>query len=293
MAIPCGKCVGCRMENARQWGMRCLHEKKMWGESSYVTLTYADEFVPEGYSLSLRDVQLFMKRLRKKRGATKDNPIRFFLCGEYGDRNERPHYHALLFNCGFGDKLYFGRNKRGEPLFTSNELSDLWAQDGRSMGHCTIGEVTFESACYCAKYSLKKLNVSEFSDDEARARYEARYVWYDDDGVVYHRRPEFAVMSRNPGIGGTYYDKYGAEVVANDSVVVDGREVRPPRYYDKRGLDRVGHSDDLILCMCAICVNRRKRKRMAVLNKSDNTPERLRVKEQLMMIAHEKKEREL
>lgn len=284
MSIPCGKCIGCRMKKASEWGIRCLHEKKMWPESSYVTLTYASEHMPPGMSLCVRDVQLFMKRLRKARGANKSNPIRFFLGGEYGEENGRPHYHVLLFNCGFRDRVLYGTNKRGEALYTSRELSDLWSIDGVSLGFSTIGEVTFDSAQYCAKYALKKVNGDKAYD---------HYMVYDADGRCFQRVPEFAVMSRFPGIGGTYFDKYGAEAVAHDSIIVDGRELPVPRYYDERAKTLlVKHSEDGF-CKCAVCVNKRDRKRVAVLNRRDNTPARLVVKEELMRRAAEKKERKL
>lgn len=270
--LPCGRCIGCRMEKARQWGMRCLHESKMWPENCYVTLTYNDEFMPPGGTLCLRDVQLFMKRLRKSREPSR---IRFFLGGEYGETNKRPHYHALLFNYRPRDLVYFGRNARKEPLFTSCELSGLWSSDGATMGHITVGDVTFDSAVYCAKYALKKVN-----GDAAFEHYQV----FDEHGEVFERRPEFAIMSRRPGIGAPYYEKYGNEVRAHDSVVINGHEVRPPRYYDTRTeavdearLDRL----------------KSKRKRASVLNRADNTPERLAVKERLAVIASEKKERKL
>lgn len=270
--LPCGRCIGCRMERSRQWGMRCLHEAKMWPQNSFVTLTYGDEFMPPGGSLCVRDVQLFMKRLRKSREPER---IRFFLGGEYGEENARPHYHALLFNCGFRDRVPFGKNKRGEILYTSRELSDLWSVDGRPIGHCTIGEVTFDSAVYCAKYALKKVN-----GDAAFEHYQV----FDESGEIFERVPEFAVMSRRPGIGAPYYAKYGNEVRAHDTVVINGREVRPPRFYDTRTevvdstrLDRLKST----------------RKRKAVLGKPDNTPERLAVKERLAEIAAEQKVRKL
>lgn len=280
--LPCGRCIGCRMEYARQWGMRCVHEAKLWKSNVFVTLTYNDEFLPAGGTLCVRDTQLFMKRLRKSREPEK---VRFFLAGEYGDENRRPHYHALLFNVEFKDAKLFGRNGRGEPLFTSDELSSLWSVDGRNMGHCSFGAVTFDSAVYCAKYALKRLSaLNDESSEEQRAAFEARYVVTDGDGVSYERCREFAVMSRRPGIGAGYYEKFGAEVVAHDSVVVNGREVRPPRYYDGRSRDRCGDAFER---------NKRKRKRLAVLNNADNTSERLRVKERLAEIAAEKKERRL
>ena len=283
-ALPCGRCIGCRMEKARQWGLRCLHEKKLWEHNQFVTLTYNDESMPPGGSVCLRDVQLFMKRLRKLKKSNKNNPIRFFLGAEYGEENRRPHYHALLFNCSFGDKKLFGRNGRGEAVYTSEELSSVWSIDGLPMGFCTIGEVTFESAVYCAKYALKKLNVTDESSPEARQAFEDRYVVYDIDGVVHQRATEFAVMSRRPGIGMGYYEKYGAEVRAHDNVIVNGRPVRPPRYYDSKSdvVDPVGFAE-----------TKARRKREGVLAKPDNTPDRLAVKEKLAEIAASKKEKKL
>lgn len=293
--IPCKKCVGCRMDKAQEWGVRCVHEAKLWKQNSYVTLTYASEYLPPGMSLSLRDVQLFMKRLRKARSSTTANPIRFFLAGEYGETNGRPHYHALLFNCGFGDLVLYGTNKRGEKLYTSRELSDLWSVDGQTLGFCTVGAVTFDSAVYCAKYSMKSLSISEGSSPEAKEEFERKYVCLDAvTGEVILRRKEFAVMSRKPGIGGGFFDKFGQEIINNDSCIINGREIKPPRYYDERAKQSVvAHDDAVVLCRCSVCVNKRGRKRRAVLNKADNTPARLRVKGRLMEIAAEKKERNL
>lgn len=282
--LPCGKCIGCRMEKARQWGLRCLDEAKCWPSNYYVTLTYNDAFMPPGGSVCLRDVQLFMKRLRKAKNSNKDNPVRFFLGAEYGDENRRPHYHALLFNVRFNDLRLHGYNKRGEALYTSEELSRLWGSDDGSYGFCTLGAVTFESAVYCAKYALKQLKLSEHSPPAMREEYERRYVVYDADGIVYERDREFAVMSRRPGIGAKYYEKYGQEIRDHDNLIVNGRKVRPARYYDTKSaaIDPVGFA--------AI---KKERKRQAVLAKADNTPERRAVKEKIAEIAAAKQERKL
>lgn len=282
--LPCGRCIGCKMERARQWGLRCVHEAKLWKSNYFVTLTYNDEFLPPGGSLSLRDVQLFMKRLRKAKNSTTDNPVRFFLGGEYGDTNRRPHYHALLFNCMFSDLKQIGRNARGEALYSSSELSGLWSVDGVPMGHCSLGAVTLDSAIYCAKYALKALNVTDASPPEAIKAYEDRYVVYDADGIVHERAREFAVMSRRPGIGAGYYEKFGQEIRDHDNVVVQGRKVRPTRFYDLRS-DRADSA--------AYARVKKDRKRVAVLAKPDNTPERLAVKRVLAEKAAEKKERKL
>lgn len=286
--LPCGRCIGCRMEKARQWGLRCMNEAKMWRSSYYVTLTYNDEMMPPGGTVCLRDVQLFMKKLNKlQSGDAWENPVtgkvkrspRYFLGAEYGDDNRRPHYHALLFNVSFGDLRAHSSNKRGEPLYVSATLSDLWGN-----GFVTLGAVTFDSAVYCAKYALKKLTISDNSSMEVRDEYERRYIVYDADGIVYERDREFAVMSRCPGIGMLYYDKYGGEIRSHDNLIVNGRKVRPPRYYDTKfqaidpdGFDRVKSA----------------RKRQAVLAKPDNTPERLEVKEKIAEIAAAKQERKL
>lgn len=279
--LPCGRCIGCRMERARQWGLRCLHEKKMSSSSCFLTLTYNNDCLPEGGTVVVRDLQLFMKRLHNRLLKKRGFGIRYFAGAEYGETNRRPHYHALIFNYDFPDKLIFSKNGRGEIIYTSAECSELWP-----LGFNSIGEVTMESAVYCAKYAMKKLNISDASSDEAKAAYEKRYVVYDADGVVYERVPEFAIMSRRPGIGASYYEKYGREVRDHDAVVVSGRECRPPRFYDTRseGCDPSGFA-----------VVKAERKRAAVKDvvKADNTPERLRVKEKLLQYAADKKERKL
>lgn len=269
--LPCGRCIGCKMERARQWGIRCLHEKKMSSSSCFLTLTYNDECLPDGGTVVKRDLQLFCKRLHNRLLRSRGVGIRYFAGAEYGDGNARPHYHLLIFGYDFPDRRFHQKNMRGENLYTSDECLELWP-----FGFNTLGEVTFESAIYCAKYALKKVNGAQ--------RESGHYVVYDSDGVLYEREPEFALMSRRPGIGAGYYERFGNEVRDHDSIVIDGREVRPPMFYDKR---TEAIDEGLMLR------HKRKRKRMAVLNKADNTPARLAVKEELMIRAAEKKERKL
>jgi len=266
--LPCGQCIGCRLKKAEDWGIRCLHEKKMSGSSCYVTLTYSDDFLPGGNTVVKRDLQLFFKRLHNRLLKSRGVGIRYFAGAEYGGKLGRPHYHALIFNYDFPDKKYHGRNMRGEPLYSSAELGELWFQ-----GFNTIGEITMDSAIYCAKYALKKIN-----GDKAYEHYE----FITDDGVVYSREPEFALMSRRPGIGAAYYEKFGNEIRDLDNVIVSGRERRPSRYYDTKSEAIDANQFER---------HKRRRKRLAVLARFDNTPERLAVKERLMQIAAEKKEK--
>lgn len=250
--LPCGQCVGCRLERSRQWAMRMMHERRLWPRSVFVTLTYDDEHLPAGATLVKRDFQLFMKRLRKSRR----EPIRFYACGEYGETTARPHYHAVLFNCDFGDKLRHTVNNRDDVLYRSDELLGLWDN-----GHALIGDVTFESCAYVARYCVKKV-----TGDVA----EIHYSVMDGDGVVYDRLPEFALMSRRPGIGAGYYARFGDEVRAHDTVVINGREVAPPRFYDGRTKAFDAERFEVL---------RKRRKLRAAQMASDNTADRRRVKE--------------
>jgi len=198
-----------------------MHEKRMHREASFVTLTYSNDHLPSDGSLVPSHLQSFHKRLHNRLLDARGVGIRYFACGEYGDLNKRPHYHSLLFGHEFHDKKIYSKNKRGECIYTSKTLDKIWG-----LGECKIGDVTFESACYVARYSLKK--VSKYD------REQGHYVVYDYDGVVHERVPEFAHMSRRPGIGSTYFDKYGAEIMQHDTVIMGNREVPSIRYYDKK-----------------------------------------------------------
>lgn len=252
--LPCGQCVGCRLERSRQWAMRCLHEKRLHRDNCFVTLTYDEEHLPVGGTLVKRDLQLFMKRLRNERG----KGVRFYACGEYGDINRRPHYHAILFNVAFPDRRHFQTSKAGHRLDVSKELAAIWGN-----GHCLIGDVTFDSAAYVARYVMKKV-----TGDRAASHYDV----VDGDGVVHARLPEFTLMSRRPGIGMGWYVKYGDETYRHDSVIVRGREVRPPRYYD--GKLELTNPELLLLI-------KKRRKARAALQYSENLIDRRLVRERV------------
>ena len=205
LEIPCGGCVGCKLERARQWAMRCVHESKLWSDNCFVTLTYRDDAVPKDGSLRPRDFVLFMKRLRKRVGAG----VRFFQCGEYGDVTKRPHHHVLLFNFRPNDLVFCKVSKGGDRLYTSRVLEELWGY-----GFCWIGNVTFQSAGYIARYTLKKLTGL------------AAVSYYNG------RVPEYLTMSRRPGIGHDWAIRYLSDFYCRDSVIVGGSPSKPPKYYD-------------------------------------------------------------
>lgn len=215
VTIPCGQCVGCRLERSRQWAVRCVHEAAMHDRNVFVTLTYAPEHCPIDGGLRVRDHQLFMKRLRKRFGSG----IRFYMCGEYGETTLRPHYHYLLFNCDFTDKQLF-TVRNGFRCFTSQALSEIWP-----FGHSVIGDVTFQSAGYVARYVMKKIT-GDMAEDHYR-RFDS------NTGEVFDVLPEFNKMSLGAGIGFSWIQRYGKEVLRRDSVVINGHECRPPRFYDQ------------------------------------------------------------
>lgn len=206
MSLPCGSCMGCRLEKSRQWALRCVHESSLYSDNCFLTLTYSPENLPVDGSLRKDDLQRFWKRLRR---AYPESVIRYFACGEYGEMLERPHYHACVFGFDFPDKRLF---KSGpHPLFVSSSFSSIWG-----LGHCSIGSLTFESAAYVARYCTKKVNGSK-----AEEHYQGR-------------QPEFSAMSLKPGIGSAWYDKWKSDCFPSDYLIVNGYKCKPPRYYDKK-----------------------------------------------------------
>ncbi len=238
--------MGCRLERSRQWALRCVHESQLHSKNVFVTLTYSDEFLPDDRGLHVEDWQKFAKRVRKRRG-----PFRFFHCGEYGEATLRPHYHALLFGLDFPDQVEVAH--KGRPIFSSPELRDLWG-----LGHVTVGPVTYESAAYVARYVMKKITGSAAAEHYSRV---------DSNGETWNVRPEYTTMSRRPGIGSNWFDRFSSDVFPRDEVVHDGRRFRPPRFYDSKL-----ESSELAKI---------KRKRLDAVCKHvvDLTPERLAVRE--------------
>ena len=213
LELPCGQCIGRRLERSRQWAMRCLHESSLHEQNAFITLTYDEANIPPGGSLNYRDFQLFMKRLRKVTGK-----VSFYCGGEYGEITARPHYHACIFGFDFPDKQYFSKSSDGSKLYTSALLARLWP-----LGLSTTGDVTFASAAYIARYCVQKV-----TGDAA----EAHYRVITDDGEIIDRRPEFNKMSLNPAVGKRWLEKYMSDVYPRDYVIVNGVKTKPPKYYD-------------------------------------------------------------
>lgn len=220
--LPCGRCLGCLERRASDWAVRVMHEAQMWEENCCVTLTYGRNCLPPGSFLEYRDFQLFMMRLRKYCGVSSERPanaVRFFMCGEYGPLNLRPHYHSCLFNVDFRDGKVCGKSDAGAVFYDSPILSRIWTH-----GNVSVQELNSATAMYVARYVVKKLEVQN----------DSRFaVIVDSDGVVRSRPDEFSHCSLKPGIGSGWFRRFGSDVAAVDGCVVSGDRKRVPKYYDK------------------------------------------------------------
>lgn len=238
VSLPCGKCIGCRLDYSRQWADRLMLELQYHDSAYFVTLTYNDDHVPRSYyadeetgeayesmTLSKRDVQLFFKRLRK---AFPNDKIRYFCSGEYGPTTFRPHYHAIIFGLHLDDLVPVKTDvERGYTYFQSSSLERCWSEKNKgeifspymSLGFVTVCNVTWETCAYTARYVTKKLT------GEAAEFYEKFFL-----------EPPFSLMSRKPGIARQWYEdhpdfteyKY-INIPGNDT----GRKMLPPRYFEK------------------------------------------------------------
>ena len=217
--LPCGQCKACRLLRSKDWAVRCMHESSLYKRNCFLTLTYDDKHLPVTYNrlptLYRYDFTCFMKRLRYY---FPDEKIRYFFCGEYGEQTNRPHFHAILFNFDFFDKQldsFRSVGRHGDTLYESETLHRIWKN-----GHCSIGEVSFESCSYVARYIMKKVN-----GDEAKKHYNGRV-------------PEFIGMSTNPGIGAPWFDVNGlSDCILKGCVKyhtsTGDKLSRIPKYYPK------------------------------------------------------------
>lgn len=220
--IACKSCVGCRLYYSQDWGIRCMHEAQMYDDNMFLTITYNDENLPSNGYLVKEDMQKFFKRLRRK-----GFKFRYLYCGEYGDKNQRPHYHAIIFGLDMPDKQIH-KHSRGHHLYISEILHQTWGK-----GYVYIGDVSYQSACYVARYALKKINGPQA---------EEHYAICDDDGVfIGHKPKEFCHTSNKKqneeaiggGLGATWFEEFNKYVYPIDRITMNGKEMTPPIYYDK------------------------------------------------------------
>ena len=220
VSIPCGRCIGCRLRYSRIWADRCMAEASLYKDNIFLTLTYNDDNLPpcnkmlDGqvspvHPLVKRDLQLFIKRLRK---ALPDQKIRYFACGEYSPKL-RPHYHLIIFNIKLDDLQLLYRNDSQFKYYTSKTISDCW-----KYGFHIIADCNWHTCAYTARYIVKK------------QKGETSYVY-----EKYNYPPEFTLMSRKPGIGKEYFEQHAVDIYYGGAFLSteDGHlRILPNKYYD-------------------------------------------------------------
>lgn len=216
----------CRLAYSREWAIRITHEARMHSANCFITLTYDDAHLPRFGQLVKRDLQLFFKRLRKV-----SPPFKYVACGEYGDTRRRPHFHAALFGVDFAfDRIDYGSGVRGDRIFVSRALSDVWGKSVFPLGH-TIGSLTFESGAYIARYITKRVSGVGASS--------LPLACDPDSGELVMPNPEFLLCSK--GIGRAWFREYFMrDVFPHGRVITDqGTPAPVPRFY-KELLKEVG-----------------------------------------------------
>ncbi len=231
LTIPCGKCIGCRLDYSREWATRCMLEAKQYEHNQFITLTYDNDNlitntgtdsvtgeVTEYATLVPDDLAKFIKDLRRYFEYHYNHTgIRFYACGEYGEKYQRPHYHLILFNLPLPDKVPFFKNANGDQIYTSDIIQSIWDR-----GLTSIGEVTWNSAAYTARYVMKKVKGPTAKE------------WYSARNIL----PEFVRMSRKPGIAFGYYEENKYRIYENDEIILTnkkgkGEVVKPSKYFDR------------------------------------------------------------
>lgn len=253
VSLPCGQCIGCRLEYSRQWASRIMLEASTHEFNSFVTLTYNEDNLPYPPSLDHRHIQKFLKRLRKR---LPGQNLRYYMAGEYGSDTFRPHYHICLFGWDFPDKCLFSR-KNDNNLYTSDFLNTLWPY-----GFSSVGALTFESAAYVARYVTKKIN----NQDKA-------YEYTDPEtGQVFDLKREYSASSTRPAVGRDWFYKFTSDVYPADNLVIRGVLQKPPKYFDRL----LEESDAKLYRQI-----RGDRVKVAKTHRADTTSSRLKVREKV------------
>lgn len=208
--LRCKQCIGCRLDTAREWTLRILHEAQMHKENQFITLTYDDEHLPP--TLTHAHFSGFMKRYRRR---LQPKRISYYMCGEYGDQTKRPHFHAIIFGHYLQDSRQWRQKDDGTWIYSSKTLDELWG-----MGQTTTGEVNPTTANYVAGYIIQKQNQEHYA--------------YIQDGILHPGVQPYNCMSTNPAIGKRWYDKHAADIETFDYAIDHkGAKQTVPAYYDK------------------------------------------------------------
>lgn len=250
--FTCKQCLLCRLASSLEWSVRMMHEAQMHEESIFLTLTQNPEHMPSDRQLDHRHFQLFLKRMRKHYG-----PMRFYMCGEYGDNKINPHYHAIIFGVHIDDMELFTTNQRGDKIYKSATVEKIWGR-----GFITIGEVNKTTCAYTAGYLLKDMSMTgikqlEYPDSET--------------GEIINRKRPYNGMSTNPGIGKDWYDKFNSDVFPHDYCVHKGQKVPTPSYYRRLLVKANPELAEQLLALRELALETEQ-------FKENNTPARIKVR---------------
>lgn len=223
--LPCRWCVGCRLRRSAEWAVRAMCEAQCHEHSVFITLTYSDEALeklgnPIG-ELRHEDFAKFMKRLksfvRRRQGSEAAKQIRFYMCGEYGEKFGRPHFHAAIFGWRPRDRKFLKKTKGG-VLYTASDLEKLW-----KFGFHSFGKFNFTTASYISRYIMKK-RVGDVAPDH--------YERLNEFGEYVQVKPDYQQASRGKGLGRPWLERYHRDVYPKDYFHLSGKRVRPPKFFD-------------------------------------------------------------
>jgi hypothetical protein len=222
--------------------------------ASFLTLTYDSDHLPWDGSLNKQHLTKFFKDLRIRHP---DKKLRYYACGEYGEKLSRPHYHICLYGYDFPDRDLF-KSHRGNNTYTSKELSKIWKR-----GFHTIGQLNWNTAAYTARYVMKKINGTQSADAYLRPH----HLITDLEIQV---EPEFTTMSLKPGIGADWFLEFETDVFPSDEIILKGKRFAVPSYYTKiKARTDPEYIENLKIT----------RRLNAVKHEKNNTPERLKARE--------------
>lgn len=211
----CRKCLSCQITKRQEWSIRAVYESLKYKKNCFLTLTFRDSMLPPK-GVNTRDLQLFFKRLRKYISKTSpDTKVKYIACGEYGEKLFRPHYHILLFNYDFDDKVFFKRTKKGELIYRSSNLENLW-----TFGHSSIGELNHATASYVAGYVHKKF----YNKDKEKVDLHYTNMY----GEVCNK--EFIVCSK--GISKDFFLENKEQLYNRDYLIYNGKKFALPEYFN-------------------------------------------------------------
>lgn len=247
--IRCGHCMGCRIDKSREWANRCIMELQDHKDAYFLTLTYDEEHVPrtsfkdpetgvEQPSLTLvkKDLQGFIKRLRKR---VEPDRIRYFACGEYGPKTQRPHYHAIVFGLRLNDLVPYGMNELNQMTYTSNFIHSVWSSRKAPTRHGSVTPLSSDPSYFCTPWGRVVIAPCSWETCAYVARYTVKKLYGDKkkDYAKFGLEPPFLLMSTHPGIGDNFFHEHYQEILELSEISIatanGGKSFRPPYRFEK------------------------------------------------------------